>query len=102
MNLDDLKRATLCAIKSHASCELGGEAVIMQTETGTYFTLNSVGARIWEIVQQPCTFESVVSLIIEEYDVDRSQAEVDIDALLRSMLAEGLIQVCDESSSNTQ
>lgn len=99
METNSLKSATICAVKDHAACELGGEAVILQMSTGTYYGLNHVGSRIWQTIQQqPCAFDAIVSSVIQQYDVDRQQVEDDVDNLLRSMLAEGLIQVHDANA----
>jgi hypothetical protein len=40
------------------SCNLAGEAVILNTKSGIYFGLKPVGARIWELVQEPRTIDA--------------------------------------------
>ena len=93
--MDDktLRSATICAIKDQVSCELDGEAVILQMSAGTYFGLNEVGRRIWSIIQQPHRFEEIVSQLLEEYEVDRAQMEADLRELLLQMLNAGLVEV---------
>ena len=41
------------AAKDQMSSELAGEAVILDMESGTYFGLNEVGARVWSLIQEP-------------------------------------------------
>jgi hypothetical protein len=63
--------------------------------TGTYFGLNEVGCRVWSMVQKPCTYDEIVSEVLEEYEVDRAQLESDLCALIESMLRAGLVQSVD-------
>jgi hypothetical protein len=101
--MDDktLRAATICAIKDQVSCELEGEAVILQMSAGTYFGLNEAGCRIWSIIQQPRRFEEIVSRLIEEYEVDRAQMEADLRDLLLQMLDAGLVEVRIENVGTT-
>ena len=36
--------------------ELGNEIVILNLQTGTYFGLNPVGARLWQLIEEGCSF----------------------------------------------
>jgi hypothetical protein len=90
-----LRTATICATKDQVSCDLDGEAVILHKSTGTYFGLNEVGCRVWTILQKPCTYDDIVSKVLEEFEVDPAQLEPDLDKLLLKMLDARLIQVSD-------
>jgi diacylglycerol kinase len=49
------------------------------------FTLNSVGGRIWELLNGHTTIEQVVNVLTEEYEVNAQQAEADTLEFLSQM-----------------
>ena len=54
------------------------------------YTLNEVGARIWQLLETPTTVERIVDTIRAEFDVAAEDAERDVaafvDALARARL----------------
>ena len=64
-----------------------------------YFGLNAVGARIWNLIQEPRTMQDIRDLLLEEYEVDREHCENDLLALLHRLAAEGLAEVKHETSA---
>jgi Coenzyme PQQ synthesis protein D (PqqD) len=75
------------------SCDLAGEAVILHLKSAQYFGLNEVGARIWNLIQEPKTVGAVLDTVLEEYDVALNQLEGDLLALLEEMANKELIEV---------
>ncbi len=71
---------------------LGGEVVLLEPEAGTYFSLNEVGARIWEILGEPVAVESICGRIVEEYDVDPARCRQDVLRLLSELMEHGLVE----------
>ena len=78
--------------------ELGGEAVILNLATGMYYGLNEVGARVWELIQQPCTVDSILHSLLAEYDVQPDVCEQDLTKMLVDMKDACLIEVSDEKA----
>jgi len=95
MALDFARDATLVAVADHASCELEGEAVVLDLHTGTYYGLDPVGTRVWWLLQQPQTFAGVRDVIVDEFDVTPERCERDMAAFLGSLSAHGLLQPSD-------
>jgi hypothetical protein len=93
MDKEILKAATIFATKDQVFSELEGEAVVLQLSTGTYFGLNEVGAKVWSMVQKPCAYSEILSKVLEEYEVDRTQLESDLEGLLQKMMGAGLIEI---------
>ncbi len=85
--------STVQAVKEQVSRDLAGEAVILNTTSGVYYGLDAVGARIWDLVQQPATVQKLLDTILAEYDVEPKRAEHDLFELLRRLASEGLIEV---------
>ncbi len=75
------------------STELAGEEVILNLETGTYYGLNEVGARIWTLLKEPCRVAEIRDTILAEYEVDRERCEADLFALLTRLADAHLIEV---------
>lgn len=83
--------------KDQLSCDLSGEAAILNLKNGVYYGLDPVGARIWNLIQEPKTVNEIRDAILEEYDVDPDLCESDLFKLLQKLAEEGLIEVKDET-----
>lgn len=83
--------------KDQVSADLAGEAVIFNLESGVYYGLDAVGARIWSLIQEPRTLNEIRDAILEEYEVEPDRCERDIVALLEQLVDAGLIEIRDET-----
>jgi hypothetical protein len=72
---------------------LDGEAVLLNLKTGTYFGLDQVGTRAWELILEHQSLERVHSALLEEYDVDPDRLAEDLLTLVKEFSAKGLVQV---------
>lgn len=81
------------ASSDQVSCDLAGEAAILDLQNGVYYGLDPVGARIWELIQTPREVQEIVSLLLDEYDVSADQCQNDVLALLGQLAERGLIEV---------
>lgn len=79
------------------SRNLDGETVLLDLESGTYFGLDAVGTRIWELIGQDQPLSAILEVILDEYDVDEQRAHTDLLELLESLVAKGLIRTTDAS-----
>ena len=70
---------------------MGEELVILHLESGTYFGLDPVGARIWELIGEDKTLAEIYEVLLKEYDVPREDIERDTINLLEDLLAQDLI-----------
>jgi Coenzyme PQQ synthesis protein D (PqqD) len=93
-------RSIVVAAKEQASCNLADEAILLSLKAGVYYGLNSVGTRIWNLLQEPRSVHEVRDAILEEYDVDPDRCERDLLALLRDLAANGLIQTKDDEAAS--
>ena len=83
----------ISATREQVSCALGDEAAILNLKNTVYYGLNPVGARVWNLLQQPMTIGQLRDALVDEYDVDVVRCESDLLELLEKMRGEGLIQV---------
>lgn len=87
------KHSVISAIKDQVSCDLEGEAVILNLASGVYYGLNTVGAYVWHSIQQPKTVKEILRLVLEEYEVEPARCETDLMNLLKNLQGAGLINV---------
>ena len=76
--------------------EIDSEAVILDVNSGTYFGLNEVSNRIWQLLQTPTASDRLIEQIIEEYEVAPEEAKRDVQNLLHDMLNAELLEVVNE------
>jgi Coenzyme PQQ synthesis protein D (PqqD) len=74
--------------------DLAGEAVILNLTTGTYFGLDPVGTRIWQLLQSGGTIDAIMPALLQEYDVEEPALRRDVDALVGRLLDKGLLATC--------
>ncbi|MEA5466123.1 lasso peptide biosynthesis PqqD family chaperone [Leptothoe sp. PORK10 BA2] len=89
--------AVISTAPNQIASELEGEAIILNLVSGMYYGLNEVGAKIWELIQQPCTFENILNGLLEEYDVQPDICQQDLAKILEDMKEARLIEVSDEA-----
>jgi hypothetical protein len=85
--------------KEQVSCDLSGEAAILNLKSGVYFGLNTVGASIWKLIQEPRTLKEIQDALKEEYDVEPKRCEQDILELLQELSNHELIKILDEKNT---
>jgi len=76
--------------------EIDSEAVILDVNSGTYFGLNEVSNRIWQLLQTPASEPAIIEQILAEYDVSPEEAKKDLHNLLEEMLSTGLVEKVNE------
>jgi len=71
--------------------EMNGTRLLLDPETGNYFTLDEIGSRVWTL----CDGREAVAIADElsaEYDAPSSQIRDDVLELLRELASERLIR----------
>jgi hypothetical protein len=91
--------SVVVATKDQVSCDLAGEAAILNIKSGVYYGLDPVGARIWNLMQEPREVAEIQNAITDEYEVEPERCARDLAGLLEKLLAEGLIEVRDGSGA---
>lgn len=65
--------------------------VLLNPLTGHYYTLNEVGARIWELLDGTRTQDEIVNVLSAEYEAADAEIRADVDDLLADLRDEELI-----------
>ena len=87
--------STVAATTEQVSCELSGEAVILNLKDSVYYGLNEVGAVVWSLIQQPRRVAEVRDAVVAEYAVEPEVCERDVIGLLERLAERGLVEVVD-------
>ena len=69
-----------------------GEMVILSLKNSVYYGLDPIGARIWDLLQQPRTVGEVQEILLNEYEVEPERCSQELSALLSELLDHGLIE----------
>jgi Coenzyme PQQ synthesis protein D (PqqD) len=77
------------------SCDLSGEAVILNLNSGMYYGIDEIGALIWAALEEPRTLEYLRETILRDYQIDKETCDRDVIAFLADMNAAGLIEIND-------
>ncbi|HYD24688.1 MAG TPA: PqqD family peptide modification chaperone [Croceibacterium sp.] len=67
------------------------ELIGMSVEQGSCYGLNGVGTRIWALLAEPRSVDSLCAELAEEYDVGPAECRRDVLAYLEAMRSEGLV-----------
>lgn len=70
---------------------VGEETVMLDLANGTYFSLDLVGARIWQLLGEDKTLAEICDVMTDEYEVARDEIERDVLNLVEELTVHGLI-----------
>ena len=71
--------------------QVGDETVILDLASGTYFGLDPIGARIWQLIGEGKALGEICEALLAEYEVSREQLQGDLERLLQELGSKGLI-----------
>lgn len=70
-----------------------GETVVLNIDTGFYYTLDEVGSVIWDMILSSQDLDRIATKIANEYDIDDITAKRDMQAFLKNLKKEDLIEI---------
>lgn len=83
--------------ESVVAAELEDEAVLLNVETGIYFGLDAVGSRIWELLSEGTSDDTLIDRLLAEYEVGADRLRSDVTTFLSELENKGLICAVDSS-----
>ena len=94
MNDSPLTLDSVVSVKSDVlSSTIDGELVMVDIAQGSYFGLDPVGARIWALMAEPTSLESVCSTLQGEFTVDPQTCRSEVLAFAHQLLDAQLLTV---------
>jgi coenzyme PQQ synthesis protein D (PqqD) len=70
---------------------LDDEIVLLNLDTGVYFSLDGLGRRFWELLSEGVALDAMLQRLNDEYEVEAAVLRIDIDSLVLQLAGEGLI-----------
>lgn len=84
---------TTISPSSHLSiADLGGEAVILDTKSGSYFGLNKVGMYVLEQLKEGARTASIIAGVVQQYGISESVATKDVLDFLNELVEAELVE----------
>lgn len=81
---------------------IDGEAVIVNLESGSYYSIDGTGVDIWEYVDRGLGDDQIVNAMIASYEGDRITIEKHVQQLLNQLREQKLIVPVDAPSTMEQ
>lgn len=78
------------------SSTVGNEAVLLHLDHGTYYSLDEVGALLWQKLKDGLPAREIPAHIVDNYDTDEEIAARDVRAVLEDLKQRELIRCDDE------
>jgi hypothetical protein len=72
---------------------LDGESVLLNLQTETYFGLDEVGTRMWDVLTRSESIQAAFEVLAGEYDVEPADLRRDLVDLLDKLTDQRLLEV---------
>lgn len=70
---------------------IDGEAVILNLDSGYYYSLNEVGTKIWESINKEKNLSEILDFLKKEYQLSERDLKNDLLTLVKDLEKEELI-----------
>jgi hypothetical protein len=67
------------------------EMVLLNPLNGKYYGLNRVGRAFWEKIDGERGLSDIITLLLEEFNVERERLSKDVEDLLKSLIENNLL-----------
>jgi len=81
------------AAQDQVSCDIGNQMAILNLKSGVYYGLDSVGSRVWELVQIPRRLGDIERCLLAEYEVEPGRLGLELRDLCGQLAEVGLIDI---------
>ena len=71
---------------------LGDGVAILHSGSNTYFSLDEVGATVWNAIEPGASLEDVVAAVCAEFEIDEQTCRADVAVLLEQLRTNDLVE----------
>ncbi len=97
MNKENINPETVISRSdSLISNNLGEDIVMMDIDEGSYYGLESVAARIWELTEEPVSVATICKTLTSEYDVPEQKCLEEVAEFVGDLLTRKIIQIAKQ------
>ncbi len=75
------------------TAQVDGELIAMSVEHGECYGLNGVGTRIWELLAEPRSIDSLCESLTDEFEVDPTLCRQQVANFVEKLRADKLVTV---------
>jgi hypothetical protein len=93
--------STVVADSRQISADVDRETLVLNLETGGYYSLSRVGAEIWKLLASPIRVSEIGDTLVRRYGIPRAQGEADLLDLLGELQRRGLVRVVPAGRGTT-
>lgn len=93
MNKDLNLNSIIVKNDSLISSKLDEGLVMMSLENNSYYGLDEIGKRVWEIIEDKISVQDLINILTNEYNVSNEECQKDIMELLKQLKKEDMILV---------
>ena len=65
--------------------------MMMDIDSGNYFDIDSVGGRIWTLIEAPATLDAICESLVAEYDVEANHCRAETTGFIEELAEMGLV-----------
>ena len=76
--------------------EIDLKSVLLNLDSGEYYSLDKVGTFIWSLVNGKREVSHIVDEITGKFNIPAEQATLDTKGLIEKLIGEGLVEVHDK------
>ena len=80
---------------------IDGETVILNLDSGNYYSIVDVGADIWNYIEKGAPVIEIMPLILENYECSRGDEENDVNSFITQLQQEGLVIPIDNKLADS-
>lgn len=91
--MSEFMKQTISITPDILSQEVSGETVFLNLNSESYFGLDNVGTRIWQLLQEYGDLQKVLDAMLREYDVEEDQMEIDLSELVAKLVEVGIVEI---------
>ena len=89
--------STRFAVPDHVLVrDVGGESVLLNLQSETYFGLDETGTRMWAALTRYPSLEEACRALVAEYEVDPHRLERDLANLAECLVEKGLLALAGD------
>jgi hypothetical protein len=78
---------------------IDNEAIIVNLDSGTYYSLRAVGADIWQMIEQGATVAEIINQLAHQYTkTEQTVIQTDVESFVMELQEEALILPLEDSS----
>jgi len=81
---------------------IDGEAIIINLSNGMYYSLDNVGGKVWEMIEDGSSLAEMTEVITSLYKVPGEQVNADVERLVEELVKENLVTVSEEGPTRNE